>query len=250
MIEANKSRWFSAWFARHCERRLRSSFEELRVHGLEHLEQAGALGPVLIVSNHTAWWDPLVAIYLTQRLLRLDSYAMMDAKNLRKLPFFAKVGAFGVDLDQPSDRGRSVRYAARLLRSGSRVLWIFAQGDERPITEPLQFQPGSTAIARLASNASVVPVALRYEMGNVERPRALISIGAPVPAGQSHQQAVADELERIERWVRGAGSEFRCILQAPRPFWGALAARWLAVLTRSALQPARRPEHQPPSPPA
>ena len=250
MIPARKSRWFSAWFSRHCEGRLRRSFEQVRVHGLERLAEAGAKGSVLLVSNHTAWWDPLVAIWLTQRLLQLDSFAMMDAKNLRRLPFFAKVGAFGVDLDDPLDRSRVLRHAAKLLRRERTLVWIFAQGDERPVTEPLAFRPGTTILARLAPRAQVVPLALRYEMGKTERPVALISIGEPIAAGCAHEDAVAAELARIETWVRAPNEDFRPVLQAPRSWLGALAEWWLGRFTRSALQSPRGTEDEVPTTPA
>ncbi len=247
MIEARKSRWFSAWFARHCESRIRHSFEAVHIRGLDVLAEAGARASVLVVSNHTAWWDPLVAIWLTQRLLPLDSYAMMNATNLRRMPFFAKMGAFGVDLTDPVDGARSLRYAARLLRGAHRVVWIFAQGDERPITELLVFRPGSAELARLAPAAAVVPLAIRYEMGNAEKPRLLVSIGAPLPAKSdraAQEHAVRAELARIESWVRAGDSEFTCIMQAPESFWGQVAAHILARFTRSALQPALGPKHQ------
>lgn len=252
MIEARKSRWFSAWFARHCEARIRRSFEAVHVRGLDALADAGRRGSVLVVSNHTAWWDPLVAIWLTQRLLPLDSYAMMNATNLRRLPFFAKMGAFGVDLADPRDGARSLRYAARLLRSGRRVVWIFAQGDERPITEPLVFRPGSAELARLAPEAAVVPLALRYEMGNAEKPRLLVSIGAPLAAKAdraAQEHAVRHELERLEAWARSPDDSFTCIMQASPSLLGAVAERMLAWFTRSALQPALGAQHQRPTPP-
>lgn len=250
MIEARKSRRFSAWFSRHCEGRLRRSFEEVRIRGLEHLAEAGKAGSVLLVSNHTAWWDPLVAIWLTQRLVPLDSFAMMDARNLRRLPFFAKVGAFGVELDDRTDRFRVLGYATTLLQRERALVWIFAQGDERPITEPLAFRPGSTILAQAAPHARVIPLALRYELGNTERPRLLVSIGAPIPAGTSHERAVTDELARIEQWVRAKNDEFRCVLRARTSRLAALAEWFLSRLTRSVLQSPARPEDELPISPA
>ena len=85
---------------------------------------------MLVVSNHTAWWDPLVAILLSHRILNTDGFALMDAKNLRRLPCFGRVGAFGVDLDDQRDGARAIRYAAKLLiakeLSRRRLVWIFA----------------------------------------------------------------------------------------------------------------------------
>ncbi len=209
MIPARKSAWFSRVFARDAERRLTRSFEAVRVRGLASLEAAARAGPVLVVTNHTAWWDPLVAIYIAIQLLGADAYALMDARNLERLPFFARVGAFGVDLADASDGARAIRYAVKLLRE-RRLVWIFAQGREVPITvRPIVFRPGSAEIARLAE-AACVPGAVRYELGASPRPTVWLSFGEVLPASarrEDHERAVACELDAIDRaLVTGAAS--------------------------------------------
>ena len=132
MIPARKHRLFRWWFSGHARSRLRAAFSAVRAEGMDHLRAALAAGPALIVSNHTSWWDPMVVLYLTERVLRCDGHAMMDAANLRRLPFFAMVGAFGVDLADPADGASAMRYAARLLSAPGRMVWVFPQGRERP----------------------------------------------------------------------------------------------------------------------
>lgn len=170
------------WFAGVARKRLESSFQSIRIHGLGAL-RAVQQRPVLLISNHTSWWDPLVAIWLTRLSVPFDSYAMMNADNLRRLPFFRRVGAFGVDLDDPSDGGAAVRYSTRLLREPGRLVWIFAQGDERPSTErPLVFKDGAAAIAKLARGVAILPLALRYELGGSARPDLYLRIGPTLDA--------------------------------------------------------------------
>lgn len=125
MIPARKSPAFSRWFSGDAQRRIFRAFGAVRVGGLDDLARVAAERPVLVISNHTSWWDPLVVLYLTARVLKVDAYAMMDAKNLRALPFFGKVGAFGVNLDTPVDGARAIRYAAKLLDRAGRLVWIF-----------------------------------------------------------------------------------------------------------------------------
>lgn len=169
-----RSRWFVWWFARHCKRRLERTFGRIRISGREHLN--GLHGPAVIVSNHSAWWDPLIAIWLTQGF---ESYALMDAKNLARLPFFGKVGALGVHLGDPRDGARVIRMCARLLNVPRRLLWVFPQGAERPLHGPLDFKPGAAAIARLAK-VPVVHVGIHYAFNEREQPDLDIIIGAPV----------------------------------------------------------------------
>ena len=222
---------------------MRRSFGALRVRGLEPVRALMAQGPVLVVSNHTAWWDPLVVLVLTTRVLRVDAYAMMDANNLRRLPFFGLVGAFGVDLDLPADGARAIRYAAKLLDRPGRVVWIFAQGRERPMTaRPLGFRGGTAEIARVARRAAVVPVALRYEHGARPEPDLYVSFGAPLArdgardaeaARLAQEAAVTEELDALDAALcGGAGSEWEPIFEVrPSRVMGLLQAA-LAWLTR------------------
>lgn len=211
MIPAAKSALFERWFLGHVRGRLRRSFSSLRIAGAEHMVRAAAASPVLWISNHTSWWDPLVAYHLSGDHFRLDGHAMMDARNLRRLPFFARIGAFGVDLDDPADGARSLRYAARLLDRPRRMVLVFPQGQERPMTErPLRFRPGSGELARLAARCQVMPLALRYEMAGEEKPRIYVRFGAPVPVPRdregraperlraAHEHAVTALLDQID----------------------------------------------------
>lgn len=253
MIPARKQRHFNAWFAGTARDRLHKSFGALRIHGLAEARALAKESPLLAVSNHTSWWDPLLILHLTHHLLEVDGHALMDAKNLQILPFFALVGAFGVDLDRPADGAASMKYAARLLDRPGRLVWIFPQGRERPITErPLAFRPGSAEIARVARKALTLPVGIRYEFAGEERPFLYVSFGAPVPVerdpekGRAAQEAAVErELDRIERAVRGEeGLGFEEIHRAGEPALGALATRLLARITAprgsaSALPPRR-----------
>lgn len=249
MIPARRSALFTRWFAHVAAGRLRRQFGALRLAGLDEIAAPLARGPVLVVSNHPAWWDPLLLLEVCVRALGADAYAMMDARNLGRLPFFGLVGAFGVDLDDARDGARAVRYAARLLDRPGRLVWIFAQGRERPVTaRPLGFRAGSAAVARLAPSAVVVPAALRYEFGGAPDPTAWVACGRALARGDAaslaaQEAAVAAELDRIEGAVGdGGGAEFATRWQRRPSGLSALAERTLAAFTRRrALGPAAPP---------
>lgn len=241
MIPARKRPWFEAWFSRHAAARIQGAFAGLHVAGLDRLREAAARGPVLVVSNHTSWWDPLVALALIRRRLGLDGYAMMDARNLRKLPFFGLVGAFGVELDQPEDGRAALRYGESLLDRPGRVLWIFPQGAERPSTaRPLGFKAGSAVIATRRPDVAVIPLALRYEHGGRERPDLWVEIGPPVEgatevgeARERQERAVTALLERVDqRLLTGDRGGVETWLAWREPPLARLATRILAWLTR------------------
>ncbi|MDI3286481.1 lysophospholipid acyltransferase family protein [Polyangium sp. 15x6] len=241
MIPARKVSWFNAWFSGHARSRIQATFGEVRAQGLDRARALAREAPLLVVSNHTSWWDPLVAMHVSTHLLGTDGYAMMDAKNLRRLPFFALVGAFGVDLDKPTDGALGMRHAARLLDAPGKLVWVYPQGQERPITErPLGFRPGSAEIARVSRKARTVPVGLRYEFGGTERPTLWLSFGEPVKAERdttkgraAQEEAVEAELSRIERAVRGEDAEsFVVVFRAAPARVGGVLEAMLAAMTR------------------
>ncbi len=240
MIGARRSRLFGWWFARQVEGRIRRMFREVRVAGLAETAALLGRGPVLVVSNHTSWWDPMFAILAVWRLWRADGYALMEAKNLRRLPFLGRVGGFGVDREVPGDAEEALRYGAALLDRSGRLVWVFPQGRERPLSEPLEaFKLGAARLALYARQRAIVPVALRYEFGATEQPVMWVACGAPfayaddpaVGAAAQHA-AVATELLRIDRAIcAGEGAADFVSLWPPRRASG-LAERVLAWLTR------------------
>lgn len=241
MIPARKNVAFQRWFARDAEKRIHGAMYEVRVRGLDGVRRAMAEGPVVVVTNHTAWWDALVALMTSIRVLDADAFAMMDAKNLERLPFFGLVGAFGVDLDDPRDGARAVRHARTLLAGPRRLVWIFAQGREVPVTvRPLGFRRGSAEIARIA-NARVVPGAIRYEMGATPEPTLWLSFGGAMEplrdvavAHARHEAAVTEELDAIERAItrEDARPGFETLHRRSPSLLFSLAERLLAWMTR------------------
>lgn len=240
MIPAAKSRWFSRWFGSQAHARMRATFGALHLAGREHLEQALRRGPVLVVSNHSAWWDPLVLLVLTTRIVPCDGHAMMDAANLRRLPFFAKVGAFGVDRGSRRDGAEATRYAVSLLDRPGRLVWIFAQGEERPLHEPLRFLGGAARVAVRAPETTVLPVGLAYGFGAVEAPEVFVGIGSPlstptsaVRAREIQAEAVGVQLRRIELEQSDRGSQGFSSIPLRRPSRvGRVAEAILAALSR------------------
>lgn len=241
MVPARPSPWFKAIFAFYVERVLARSFASVGVGGLELLRDVVRERPVVVVSNHTSWWDPMLLIYVTIRVLHVDAYALMRADELKRRPFLGRLGGFGVDLGSRMDRARVVRYGAKVLQSAGTLVWVFPQGRERPVTAPLEFAPGAAAIARRAPHAVVVPAAMRYEHMELQQPRAFLSFGAPMTPSDdiesmcaAQREAVQQELARIDAaLVRDDYTQTYAPMLARRsPSRPGLLERALAVLTR------------------
>ncbi len=235
MIEAVRWRPFLRWFLRQGTSRLRASFGSVHVRGLDELREHAAEAPLLIIANHTSWWDSLVALWLSvEQLEDVAFYGMMDAANLEKLRFFRWVGVFGVDRTSRRDGARVIRYALDLLRRRGTAIWMFPQGAERRPHEPLKFEPGAAGIAKRAPTVRVIPVALSYVFEGEEKPNIYVSIGAAMPHGpegaadrEAQAAAVEAELAVIRTHLETRSEAFIPILQPESSALSAWATSWL-----------------------
>lgn len=184
MLEARKSALFEALFGAYTVRLLRRSFHRIHLAGGAGVEQRDRSLPLLFFGNHSSWWDALLPLFLSRRLFHLDSYAMMEERQLAAFPFFRRIGVFSVNRESPKDVARSIRYAQRALRGPGRALWMYPQGKLLPAgMRPLTFQRGIGHIIGETDRLLLVPFAVRYEFRGERYPEIFISIGAPFPAG-------------------------------------------------------------------
>jgi 1-acyl-sn-glycerol-3-phosphate acyltransferase len=161
---------------------------KLRLAGVHvaGLEGAGALPasePLLLVANHTSWYDGFllrdvhrrVRPTATLRTLMLDS-------ELRKAPVLRWIGGTGFDPDRPLTLRRALRELEALPRAGL-ALSFFPQGSIFPATRrPLGFRPGVSLVMRTLAPLQILPVAIHLEMGTRTRPTAWILGGDPLGA--------------------------------------------------------------------
>jgi len=123
---------------------------------------------------------------------------MMDERQLRRYRFFARAGAFSVDVEHPRRAMRSLDYAAELLRDRRRVLWAFPQGTIVPNdARPLTCRSGTARLIARLGPCHVVPVAFRYELLADELPTAYIGVGEPWRVNPDAMFSVRDTTAEI-----------------------------------------------------
>lgn len=257
MIPARKSKGFERWFAGHVAGRVRGDLQRVQIAGAEDAQRALEAAPVLLVSNHTSWWDVMFAVYVVHRVLKgCDAFAMMDAANLRRLPFFARMGAFGVERAEAGQglARDSIDYAAGLLAAPGRLVWVFPQGDERPARlRPLGFRRGAAVVAHARPDALIVPLGFHYTLERTAKPCAYLSFGKPVLRGDSvaattaaMEAAVTAQLDRIDAHLLARDPNFVTVHKA-RPGLIERFAEWaLARFNRKHARQAVGAEALPP----
>lgn len=203
---------------------MRRSLDGLKVAGLDEARAVASARPVLFAATHVAFWDAFVLLVL-DAALGTEGYAVMDAENLCRVPFFTRLGA--VPLQRGRPRSGLVAAAARLDRPG-RALWVFPQGEPRPAhLRPLGFRPGVRLLARLAPAAAVVPVGLQYAFAAYPAPVAYAAFGPPLVAHEVAgrggvarlEAAVERQLARIDACLAGEAGGFTALVppRAERP---------------------------------
>lgn len=137
--------------------------------------------PLLLIGNHTNWWDGFLA-YLVARRLGRRFHVLMEAQHLSRYRAFLRVGAL------PLHRGASKQAADDLERAGEYLdrqagMWIFPQGERRPPDEPIgTLERGAAQLALAAAEAPlIVPVAFRYRFRSEQLPEAFVLAGTPLP---------------------------------------------------------------------
>jgi len=188
--------------------------------------------PLIILPNHSTWWDGFVIYLLNIRLWRRQPWVMMLEEQLRKRPFFRRLGVFSIDPATPGGVRRSLCYTRELLsgeEAGGRMLCLFPQGELLPWDHrPLGYKPGLIwLLQRLESPVCLVQLGIRGEFLQQQRPQLFLEFSPPLEwsGGENTlrewEQAHAALLERLSGRI-AAGEEGRILLQGRR----SVDARW------------------------
>ena len=136
MIEPRPNRLIQAWFNWYCRHALRKHFFAVRVETPADAFRPDR--PRIYLCTHTSFWDGIVLNHVIPRLRPQPLYCLIDSLQVRRHPFFTRVGGIGIDRSNARDSLACADYAARLIQERSAALIVFPQGrivpqDQRPI---------------------------------------------------------------------------------------------------------------------
>ncbi len=138
------------WVAKHIAAAINRCVFFVRVKGKENSDN---LGRVMIVSNHTSWFDPVMMGGLFKRKIHYIAKAELF-KNKAVAYFLTRMGAFPVARGQ-GDYG-AIKKSFEILKE-DKCLGIFPEGTRFDKGEMGEFQRGAAAIA-LKMDARIIPV--------------------------------------------------------------------------------------------
>lgn len=204
--------------------RVRRDLDGLHVAGLDGLVRELDDGPRLIVANHVAWWDGVVASALGHALGH-EVRMVARAETLVLHPWMRHAGVIAL---QPGVGVRAtVREVARFLDRPRRAVWFFPQGRQRPDSvRPLGFRGG---VRLFTGVAPALPAALAYPFREVEVPAAMLDFGSARRDG--FEDDVTTRLDRLAAFVEGDPRYVELIASRRGRAQAGLGARLLGLAT-------------------
>lgn len=181
MIQARHSRVAEHLFEMYLRYLFRRHFHSLVLLG--KLPSVPPALPLLLLPNHSTWWDGFFAFALNKALFRRPFYLMMLEEQLQKYRFFARLGAYSVRPGSPRSVAETLSYTASLLSTTPPPLvCVFPQGALLPYsTRPLQFQRGIEHLtARATAPVTLLPLAMRCEFLGEQLPDVFFLFGSPI----------------------------------------------------------------------
>jgi 1-acyl-sn-glycerol-3-phosphate acyltransferase len=200
MIHADHKAWAHALFSRYTR-----NFCQRRFHAIEVLGQVPAPPPdhaLLLLPNHSTWWDGFFVYLLNERLFQRRFHVMMLEEKLREFWFFRHVGAYSIAPNSPKAIAETLTYTASLLDSAPRspsasqparasraplaplapiapLVTMFPQGELRPSRQrPLGYNRGvEWLLKKCQKPVAVLPLAMRCEFLREEKPEVFLLFG-------------------------------------------------------------------------
>ncbi len=177
MIEAKQQPWAEAFFRPYVFRLMKRHFSRIVLLG-----KLPALPPelsVLLLPNHSSWWDGFLVYLLKEKIFLRPLYLMMLEEQLQHYRFFQRLGAYSIAPGKTKSVALSLNYTLQLLQHGCNLVCIFPQGELRPWQRrPLGYQRITDwLLNRLNRSITVLPLGIRLTFHDERKPVALLKFG-------------------------------------------------------------------------
>ena len=197
MIRAQHRLWADFIFQPYLTRLFKRNFHTIQVLGA--LPEIPPHLPLLLLPNHSTWWDGFFVYLLNKRIFRRTAYLMMLEEQLSSYRFFAKIGAYSIEPKYRQGIVESLGYTVELLNQRTSLVSVFPQGELLPWqTRPLGYKRGvEWILQKYGKSVAVLPLAIRTEFLGEKRPSAFFLFGDVSSCDAETFQGI-DWLEKTE----------------------------------------------------
>ncbi len=167
MIKSRHHILLYPFFKQYARWKMRSAFHRITLDGT--FTDRGM--PVLMVANHTSWWDGFWAVHLCrERLHRLFHFMMLE-EQLKRFWFFRYTGGFSVRKHSRSAL-ESIHYAAELLRQPNNMVLLFPQGEIQSMhCQQIVFERGAERIISIVGADRIQVIMVVFLVDYFSQPR-------------------------------------------------------------------------------
>ncbi|MGH7600114.1 MAG: lysophospholipid acyltransferase family protein [bacterium] len=217
MIKAQHAVWADSIFLPYVSWLFRRHFHA--IHLLGQAPETNPDLPLLLLPNHSTWWDGFFVYLLNKKLFRRKPYLMMLEAQLSRYWFFARLGAYSIDPQSSGGIKESIKYSIEVIKQKimpKPLLCIFPQGELLPLEKrPLGYKNGvETILSGYGGKANFLPLAIKTEFLHEQLPEAFFCFGENLIANsktfagmqrmQEIEEGLLDELsKRISKGERG-----------------------------------------------
>jgi hypothetical protein len=200
MIQAQHAAWADRIFHPYVSWLFKRHFHA--IHLLGPAPETNPDLPLLLLPNHSTWWDGFFVYLLNKKLFRRKIYLMMLEEQLSRYWFFARLGAYSIEPQSSGSIKASIKYSIEILKQKimpKPLLCIFPQGELLPWeTRPLGYKSGvETIMSGYGGEANLLPLAIKAEFLHEQLPEAFFYFGENVIAN-SNTFAGMQRLQEIE----------------------------------------------------
>ncbi len=200
MIQAQHAAWADRIFHPYVSWLFKRHFHA--IHLLGQAPETNPDLPLLLLPNHSTWWDGFFIYLLNKKLFRRKPYLMMLEEQLSRYRFFARLGAYSIDPQSSGSIKDSIKYSIEILKQKimpKPLLCIFPQGELLPWDKrPLGYKSGiETIMSGYGGKANFLPLAIKAEFLNEQLPEAFFCFGENLIAN-SNTFAGMQRLQEIE----------------------------------------------------
>ena len=123
IIKAKHNIFIDSFFRFYVIWKMKKSFNTVIIRG--NVEKTDL--PVLLVCNHTSWWDGIWALHVNQQIFHRKYHFMMLEEQLQKNWFFKYTGGFSISKKTKSVV-ETLNYTVGLLQNKNNIVLMFPQG--------------------------------------------------------------------------------------------------------------------------
>lgn len=159
---------------------LENRFFALRYKNDEKFLERDTTVPSIAYSQHTNWWDGILAYNIIRRVFKTEIRLMIE--ELNRFPILRRGGAFSINKKSAQASMKALQYSVDVIGDLNNILYIFPQGIIKPPNfRPIEFQTGLAYIAQKAvkkyGKVNLIPLGVNYCFLRADKPEVLVEVG-------------------------------------------------------------------------